>query len=141
MMEIKVIRPFGPSVAKVTIPTNILNKLNIYVDKIVSDEKKSNQLDHGNDLVGDVTQEFNLEKNMIKEIGWDKFLKDSVKEWIKFDTKENISKFEIDYSWIVRQFKNEYNPTHWHSGHISGAGFLKVPVSLGTHPKQNLKRI
>ena len=26
---------------------------------------------------------------------------------------------------------NEYNPTHWHGGHISGAGFLKVPKILG----------
>ena len=26
---------------------------------------------------------------------------------------------------LVRQFEHEYNPTHWHSGHISGAGFFK----------------
>ena len=36
-------------------------------------------------------------------------------------------------SWVVRQFKNEYNPIHWHSGHVSGAGFLKVPKNLGDH--------
>ena len=23
-------------------------------------------------------------------------------------------------SWIVRQFKNDYNPIHYHSGQISG---------------------
>ena len=42
-------------------------------------------------------------------------------------------------SWVVRQFENEYNPTHWHGGHISGAGFLKVPETLGKHfqEKQN----
>ena len=33
----------------------------------------------------------------------------------------------------MRQFENEYNPTHWHSGHVSGAGFLKVPKNLGKH--------
>ena len=44
----------------------------------------------------------------------------------------------MNNSWIVRQFQNEYNPTHWHSGHISGAGFLKVPKNLGEH-KQKLK--
>ena len=47
-------------------------------------------------------------------------------------------------SWVVRQFKNEYNPTHWHSGHVSGAGYLKVPKSLGTHVQKkesnNLQR-
>ena len=36
-------------------------------------------------------------------------------------------------SWVVRQFMNEYNPTHWHGGHIAGAGFLKVPKDLGLH--------
>ena len=52
---------------------------------------------------------------------------------------QGIQKFKIRTSWIVRQFKNEYNPTHWHSGHISGAGFLKVPKNLGKHvqDKQN----
>ena len=51
-----------------------------------------------------------------------------------------IKKFEIINSWIVRQFKNEYNPTHWHGGHLSGAGFLKVPSNLGQH-SQNKKNI
>ena len=38
---------------------------------------------------------------------------------------------------MVRQFENEYNPTHWHSGHISGAGFLKVTTSFGSHVQEN----
>ncbi len=42
-------------------------------------------------------------------------------------------------SWIVRQFKNEYNPTHWHGGHISGAGYLKIPKNLGK-PVQETKK-
>ncbi len=47
--------------------------------------------------------------------------------------KKKISKFNLLQSWVVRQFENEYNPTHWHSGHISGAGFLKVPKNLGKY--------
>ena len=39
----------------------------------------------------------------------------------------------------MRQFKNEYNPTHWHSGHISGAGFLKVPKTLGKYVQEKNK--
>ena len=31
----------------------------------------------------------------------------------------------------VRQFQNEYNPVHWHGGHISGVGYLKVPSTYG----------
>ena len=40
-------------------------------------------------------------------------------------TPQEIKKFEIIDSWIVRQFENEYNPAHVHGGHVSGAGYLK----------------
>ena len=33
----------------------------------------------------------------------------------------------------MRQFKNEYNPVHTHSGHISGVGYLKVPENFGEY--------
>ena len=48
-------------------------------------------------------------------------------------SEKKITKFNLIDSWIVRQFKDEYNPVHWHGGHVSGAGFLKVPDTLGTH--------
>ena len=41
---------------------------------------------------------------------------------------------------MVRQFSNEYNPTHWHSGHLSGVGYLKVPSSYG-ETKQKSKTV
>ena len=50
--------------------------------------------------------------------------------------KAKITQFKMIDSWIVRQFQNEYNPTHWHGVHISGAGFLKVPKSLGQSTQQ-----
>ena len=62
-----------------------------------------------------------------------KFIKSSVKKWLEIETSRKIKKFNIVNSWVVRQFKNEYNPTHWHGGHIAGAGFLKVPKNLGEH--------
>ena len=49
---------------------------------------------------------------------------------------KKITKCNLLKTWVVRQFKNEYNPTHWHGGHISGAGFLKVPKSLGESTQQ-----
>ena len=52
-----------------------------------------------------------------------------------------LTRYFIIDSWIVRQFENEYNPTHWHGGHVSGAGFLKVPNTLGQHvQKKNEKK-
>ena len=134
----RIIKKFGPSILQVKIPDEIVKNLNNYVDKIIDDENKSKELNAGENLVGDVTQEFMLEDKFIKDSGWYTFLASCVNNWIEFETKKKIKKFEIINSWIVRQFKNEYNPTHWHGGHLSGAGFLKVPSNLGQH-SQNKK--
>ena len=130
-LEYKFIKHFGPSVFKVKIPQNIVQDLNDYVDKIILDNKKQKELDYGNQLIGDVAQEFKLEKEIMEKSGWIDFLAQSASKWIELQTEKKITKFELIESWIVRQFKNEYNPVHWHSGHLSGAGFLKIPSSFG----------
>ena len=132
-MEAKFIKTFGPSIVKAKIPEKLLNDLNEYVDKIIEDKDKAKKLDLGPKLAGDVTQEIQLEGEFAKKIGWLRFLANVTSEWIKFETGKKISEFNVTNSWVVRQFKNEYNPIHWHSGHISGAGFLKVPKTLGSH--------
>ena len=138
--NIELIKVFGPSVLKVTIPEEIINNLNNYIDNIIKDEKKSKILDMGERLVGDVTQEFEIEQKIMQESGWGQFLSNCVSKWIEIEAKSKITKFQILKSWVVRQFENEYNPTHWHSGHISGAGFLKVPSNLGKN-KQDKENI
>ena len=55
--DFKIIKRFGPSVLKVKIPENIINSLNDHFDKIILDRSESKRLNHGEDLVGDVTQE------------------------------------------------------------------------------------
>ena len=127
-----IIRPFGPSIVKLKMPENLVNKLNTYVSKIINDKKKSSELDYGAQLAGMVTQEFTIEKNFTQEVGLGKFLAGACEKWIELIYRKKISKFEIISSWIVRQFKDEYNPTHFHGGHISGVGYLKVPNNLGS---------
>ena len=135
-LDNRVIKHFGPSVLKVIIPQNIIDTINLYIDEIIIDKKKSQVLDAGSNLVGDVTQEFNLETEFIKKSGWGVFLASCVSKWIEFETKKKVTKFEMLNSWVVRQFASEYNPTHWHSGHISGAGFLKVPSTFGKNTQE-----
>ena len=130
-LEYKFIKHFGPSIFKVKIPGKIVEELNNYVDKIVTNNEKEKELDHGQYLVGDVTQEFKLEKDILEKSGWLNFIAQSASKWIELQTEKKIKKFQLIESWIVRQFENEYNPVHWHSGHLSGAGFLKVPKNLG----------
>ena len=71
----KIIKRFGPSVLKVRIPMSIVNKLNKYIDEVVKSKTKSNKLDYGENLVGDVSQEFRLEKKIMKVTGWENFIK------------------------------------------------------------------
>ena len=130
-MELKIIKPFGPSILLSQIPDKIVKDLNNYVDDIIKDKNKSNELDFGKNLAGDVTQEFKLEKDFADKIGWTDFLAKCVYTWIEKELNQKITKFNILESWIVRQFKDEYNPVHYHNGHISGAGYLKVPSSFG----------
>jgi len=127
------IKPFGPSIFKTKIPVELVNNLNNFIDNIINNNEQSQQLDVGKGLVGDVKQEFKLDKETVEKSGWLKFLGDSVAQWIYKDTGKKISEFRLIETWVVRQFENEYNPTHWHSGHISGAGFLKVPKSMGNY--------
>jgi len=132
-LQSRILKNFGPSVLHVKIPKNIVDTINVYIDGLVNDKVKIKSLDAGEHLVGDVTQEFSLEDEFIKKSGWYVFLASCVRKWVEFETKKKVTKFEILDSWVVRQFANEYNPTHWHSGHISGAGFLKVPSTFGKY--------
>ena len=131
MSDLQILRPFGPSIVKITMPDELIKSLNDYVDKTILDEKKVSELDHSNQLAGKVKQEFLLENKFMEEIKWGQFLGRAVKTWLEHDSKKELKSFEIIKCWIVRQFQNEYNPIHHHSGHVSGVGYLKVPEKLG----------
>ena len=45
-LNTSVTRPFGPSLANVTMPEELINNLNKYIDEIIKDAKKSYKLDH-----------------------------------------------------------------------------------------------
>ena len=138
--DLKVIKPFGPSIARAKMPEDLIINLNNYIEETISDKKKIDKLNHGNNLAGSVTQEFKLEKDLIASSGYEKFLSESVYSWLKYSGYKNVKNFNIISSWIVRQFKNEYNPVHWHGGHISGVGYLKVPKTLGKSPQPESKK-
>ena len=139
-IKFQFIRPFGPIICKVTMPKEIIENLNNYVEEIIKNQKKMAELDHGKNLAGNVQQEFKLENRFIEQSKWGVFLSNCAKAWIKQTLNQEITKFQLISSWIVRQFKNEYNPAHFHSGHVSGVGYLKVPNSLGDTSQKN-KRI
>ena len=124
-------RPYGPSIFKVKIPDEIIAKLNDYTDVKSKQNLNEQNLNAGDKLAGNVSQEIIVEKNFLEKSGFGNFLMNETANWIYSTKKKKINQFKFISSWIVRQFKDEYNPLHAHSGHISGVGYLKVPKNLG----------
>ena len=133
----KLLSPFGPKIAIIKIPKITINKINHEVDKILNNKKRLRKSDYSNKLVGQVQQEIQLDKKFIQK-NLLKFIGVNVKKYIKKCTKKNVKKISLRNLWVVRQFKNEYNPIHFHSGNISGVGYLKIPKNI-TKSRKRLK--
>ena len=65
-----------------------------------------------------------IDKNLSKE------LINNIKNYLRQSDIKNIKEIKIINLWAVRQFKNEYNPIHYHNGQLSGVGYLKIPKNM-----------
>ena len=133
----KIIKPFGPTLAKVKIPKNIINKINLEVDKIINSKKLTKKNDYSKRVVGQVYQEIRLPDKFTNKV-IKKFITKNISSYVKKSINQKINSVKIKNFWVVRQFKNEYNPIHFHSGNISGVGYLKIPKNI-TKSKKRLK--
>ena len=122
----KIISPFGPKIAKLKFSNKLIKIINKEVDQILGKKKLLKKLDYSKKLVGQVKQEFQLPKTFIKRY-LEKIVSREVNRYIGQSLGKKTKKVFIKNFWIVRQFNNEYNPVHYHDGHISGVGYLKVP--------------
>ena len=131
----KIIKPFGPSLAKVKIPKNIINKINLEVDKIINSKKLTKKNDYSKRVVGQVYQEIRLPDKFTNKV-IKKFITKNISSYVKKSINQKINNVKIKNFWVVRQFKNEYNPIHFHDGDISGVGYLKIPKNLTKNKKK-----
>ena len=122
----KVLSPFGPKIAQLKLDKSLINKINKEVDRISSQKKLTKKYDYSKKLVGQVKQEIQLPKNFIKKY-LAKKINQSIKEFIKSTTGKTTKTIKIKNFWVVSQFSHEYNPVHYHDGHVSGVGYLKIP--------------
>jgi len=132
----KVISPFGPKIAKLKFSSKLINKINNEVDKILSKKNLLKKLDYSKKLVGQVKQEFQLPKSFITK-NLEKVIFNEVEKYVFQTLGKKVKKISIKNFWIVRQFNNEYNPIHYHDGHISGVGYLKIPKLISKNNKKS----
>ena len=138
-MQQEIYKPFGPSIVKVKLPENIIEEMNLFVDEMINDEEKLEKYNEGPKLAGNVSQEFLMTTEFMKKIKWAEYLASNCDEWVSKEKNIKLKKFQIIKSWIVRQFKNEYNPIHYHTGDVSGVGYLKIPNTMGDTLQKNKK--
>ena len=134
---LKVLSPFGPKIAKLKFSKQLINKINHEVDKICSNKLLVNKLDYSKKLVGQVKQEISLPRLFVKK-NLEKIVSKNIKEFVNKSLGKKPKSVKIKNFWVVRQYSNEYNPIHFHDGHISGVGYLKVP-KFKNSKKINLK--
>ena len=127
----KILAPFGPKIAKFKISKSIIKRMNDEVEKISRNKRLEKKYNYSKKLVGHVSKEIELSKNFINK-NLKKIISSSVKNFIKKTCGKNTSKIKIKNLWVVSQYSSEFNPVHYHSGHISGVGYLKLPKNFST---------
>ena len=93
-MSFEILRPFGPSIAKATIPDQVISEINKYIDELTTNTEQASKLDHGKYLAGNVTNEFRLDIEFMKKIKWAEFLAQSCERWLLEGHNITLRKFD-----------------------------------------------
>ena len=102
MSHVKVLTPFGPSIARLKFPQSLIKKINLEVDRITKKEKLIKKYDYSKNLVGQVKQEIQLPSIFIKKNIY-KHISSTIKEYVKVSTGKLTKEVKIINFWIVRQ--------------------------------------
>ena len=132
----KTFRAFGPTLGKGKLSKKILKVINTHVDKTVISKKN----DYSSKLVSQIKDEVKLNDTFIKK-NLSKELIKNIRKYLEVSGVPNIKEVKIIKLWVVRQFKNEYNPIHYHSGQLSGVGYLKIPKNMNQNKVVKNKKV
>ena len=129
-------KPFGPSIGKTRLSKKFVNILN----KEFDEKSKLKKIDYSSKLASQIKKELKISGNFIKK-NLEKELKKNIKKFLLNEKIKKIKEIRILNLWVVRQFKGEYNPIHYHEGDLSGVGYLKLPKGMTNNKMVNNKKI
>ena len=132
----KTFRAFGPTLGKGKLSKKILKVINNHVDKTVISKKN----DYSSKLVSQIKDEVKLNDAFIKK-NLSKELIKNIRKYLEVSGISKIKEVKIIKLWVVRQFKNEYNPIHYHGGQLSGVGYLKIPKNMNQNKVVKNKKV
>ena len=137
---------FSPTILEFQVPDKFIDMVNLVGDAVLGDDKLSKQWDFSDNLVGKVSKEVKIPmaskedgvylKSVLKS-GCLKYMEQMHEKnrdygWRKIHGNKTCTLDDIylAQSWIVSQYKGEYNPWHTHGGDISGVIYLKIPKGM-----------
>ena len=132
----KTFRAFGPTLGKSKLSKKIIRVINNHVDKTTLSKKN----DYSSKLTSQIKNEIKFTKSFIDK-NLSKELINNIKNYLRQSDIKNIKEIKIINLWAVRQFKNEYNPIHYHNGQLSGVGYLKIPKNMNQNKMVKNKKI
>ena len=121
----KTFRAFGPILGRNKLSKKMIVSLNNYIGK--SHVSKKN--DYSSKLASQIKSEIKIPNSFIKK-KLSKELIMNIKNYLEKSDVKKIKEIKIINLWVVRQFKNEYNPIHYHDGQLSGVGYLQIPKKM-----------
>ena len=132
----KTFRAFGPILGKTKLSKKIVEIINNFIDN-TSITKKN---DYSPMLASQIKTEIKFSTTFIKKY-LSKELTKNITEYLKKSEADKVKQVKIINVWVVKQFKNEYNPIHYHEGHLSGVGYLKIPKNMNQNRLLKNKKI
>ena len=132
----KNIKPFGPSIGKARISNKFFDILN----KEFDEKSKSKKIDYSSKLASQIKKELKISDKFIRK-HLDKELKKNIIKFLSNEKIQEIKEIKILNLWVVRQFKGEYNPIHYHEGDLSGVGYLKLPKGMTSNKMVKNKKV
>jgi len=107
--------PFGPLIARTTLPKTLVDRINAYADRQV---------------LPDRGREFTLPQDFVFDGGEQSLAHRTaqlVHRYLGAVEDADFPRLEFETFWIVSQYAGTPSPVHFHSGEISGVLYLKVP--------------
>lgn len=144
-INFKIFKPFGSTLAKATLPLDLIKDFKEDLQKIRQNEQKQKDHDWGKRLVGHVAEEYLITPEVM--LKWKRqFFDPIIASYTNAHYKEDkIKSILINSAWYVVSKPNDYNPAHRHTEysksknyHLSCVGYLQIPKSM--IPTDNAKQ-
>jgi len=144
-VEEQIFYPFGPVMGYKKLSKKFVTDMNAFFEA-----EPDSLMDYSDQLVGKVKQELYFTDAMR-----DLFLSE-IKQFVgsynntatirnsygkhMLDVKNNNYSVQFISGWLVRQFENDYNPLHLHTGcRMSCVGYLKLPEGINDEWEEDYK--